>query len=121
MKPIAEGVLAETIRTALQIRDQMKADGATTQECHAALEKTLRASWPQRREWKYLCQDCRDYGLITVECDGGRSCGRDQPHLPHDYGTPCWCSRGEQFKAKPKADDDFTQAGTARKMTRLGR
>lgn len=115
-------VLAATITVALQIRDRMKADGATTEECHAALEKTLRVSWPQRQEWKYLCHDCCDYGLIMVRCNGDRACGRYQRHLPHDYGTPCWCSRGEPFKAKPKADDDFTQAGTAkRSMTRWGR
>ena len=119
---LTEGVLSATITEALRLRDRMRADGATATELDAALEKTLRAAWPFAREWKVLCATCRDYGLDLHQCAGDATCGRTRPHLPHDYGEPCWCAAGKRFRAPMKTEDDFTQAGTVkRRPSRFGR
>lgn len=119
-----EGPLAQTFRVAMQIWDQQKAEGVPLAERIAGLEKTLRAAWPQGREWKYLCKTCDDYGLDYDTCDGERPvCGRHKPHLPHAFGRPCWCGAGSQFREKPKPSaEDFAAAGaTKSKPTRVGR
>jgi len=122
MGSVTDGVLSETILEALRIRDRMRADGASVEECDAALEKTLRASWPQTREWKHLCGECRDYGLIIRGCPGDKPfCGRRKVHLPHEYGEPCFCAAGGRFKPKPKSGEDFTEATKVRQPTRFGR
>ena len=116
------GTLAQTFYAAMEIWDRQKADGVSTADRLAGLEKTLRASWPQTREWKYLCGDCGDIGLIISQCDGGSACGRYKAHLPHSYGSPCWCKAGETYRAQPKpAPEDFKAAGRSKPMTRMGR
>ena len=111
------GMLAQTVYAALDIWDQQKADGVSRAERLAGLEKTLRAAWPQTREWKYLCQ-CNDLGLKLSECPGDSTCGRHRDHLPHTFGTPCWCPTGAKYREKPKADPaDFKAAG----MTKVGK
>ena len=119
---MTEGTLAATIRVAILERTAQLAAGATRVEADANLEKTLRVSWPFRREWKYLCECCSDHGLDMQECPGDATCGRTFPHLPHESGTPCWCAAGARFK-RPVPSDDVTQAGraTKRKVTRWGR
>jgi hypothetical protein len=118
------GVLARTFRAAMVIWDAQKAEGVSKAERVAGLEKTLRVAWPQTREWKYLCGECRDTGLVIRECDGDPQCGcskKHQPHLPHEYGTACWCSLGAKFR-KPKPEpEDYAQAGRTQKMSRVGR
>lgn len=113
--------LGKTFVAAMQLWDQQKADGVTREDRLICLERTLRAAWPQTREWKFLCQNCRDYGLVIAPCVGDASCGRAKTHLLHDYGTPCWCSAGQRFREKPKPSaEDFTAAGRS-KPTRVGR
>lgn len=113
------GALAQTFMAAMRIWDAEKAEGVPKPERLARLEKTLRACWPFAREWKYLCNECGDLGLVYYECSGGSECGRVNKHLPHTYGRPCFCSKGSRFTAKPKPQaDDFKQAG---KMTKVGR
>jgi hypothetical protein len=114
------GPLARTIQAAIRIWDGQKADGIAEPERVAGLEKTLRAAWPQVREWKYLCSNCADYGLVMAVCGGDRFCGRDHEHLAHEFGRPCWCSAGQKFKPKPVNAEDFTQAAKT-KPTRIGR
>jgi hypothetical protein len=140
----AEG-LAATLKEALRLRDLARAEGASPAELNATLERTLRAAWPQVREWKYLCSQCQDTGLITKLCRRGDRCNgvssrtdtwHERPgkyrrlcvtaplsNYQHEYGTPCTCAAGERFKLKPKSADDFSQeAGTSRKKpTRFGR
>ena len=116
-----EGPLAASFRVAMEIWQKQQADGVPVVDRLAGLEKTLRAAWPQTREWKYLCRSCADYGLVMGLCPGDRTCGRDRAHLPHEVGTPCWCSRGAAFKPKQKpAAEDFAAAGKS-KPTRIGR
>ena len=115
------GPLAKTYVAAMAQWDAQKAAGVSQEDRLICLEKTLRAAWPQTREWKYLCQTCADHGLEMATCDGrsGR-CGRSNPHLAHEFGTACWCAAGERFRAKPKPAEDFTAAGRSQ-LTRIGR
>lgn len=117
------GALAETFVVALRIWDQQKLDGVSITERVRGLEKTLRASWPALKVWYYGCETCSDAGLEMSWCDGDRPvCGRNKPHLPHDFGRPCFCPAGNRFKAAPKlAGDAFASAGRTTKPTRLGR
>ena len=119
--------LGATIRQALAIRDRMKADGATADALIDGLARTLRAAWPQRRAWHYLCEACDDYGLSMRACSGDdlATCGRQHPHAGHEYGVPCSCVTGARFTSRPTAPDDYTQATKtsqkATKPTRLWR
>lgn len=114
--------LAATVTECFKIWDQMKAAGATLQERELMVENSLRASWPFTREWKFVCQTCRDYGLEMSTCPGDATCGRSKEHLPHDFGRPCWCSAGLKFRDKGKTPDDIVQqAARTRPMTRAGR
>lgn len=113
------GLLARTYWAAMDIYDAQKAEGVPRAERLAGLEKSLRAVWPQTREWHYLCVACSDLGLELRECDGNTSCGRHKAHLPHTYGVPCLCAKGAAFQPVQKpAAADFKAAG---KMTRMGR
>lgn len=115
--------LADAVTECFRLMNQQKAAGVPKAEREQGLEALIRQVWPFTREWKYLCQACRDYGLQLAECPGDATCGRTKPHLPHEFGTPCWCSVGAKFKPKPKPSaEDFTAAGKApSKMTRVGR
>jgi hypothetical protein len=113
------GNLAQTYLAAMEIWDTQKREGVPKVERLAGLERTLRAAWPQTREWKYLCNECGDLGLVYYECGGGSECGRVKRHLPHTYGRACHCVRGEKFRAQPKVNPeaDYKQAG----FTKVGR
>lgn len=116
--------LAATMIESLRLWDAMKADGVEVEERRVMLEKTLRQAWPFTREWKYLCQRCCDFGLEMHECPGDATCGRQNPHRWHEYGTPCWCGAGEKFKKPQRQLDDFTEAGKTPKrggFSRVGR
>ena len=109
---------------AMKIWDGQKADGVPLDERVSGLAKTLRASWPFTREWKYLCVQCSDLGLVLTACPGDRTCGRSNRHLPHDFGRPCVCDKGRVFRdkpARPTDDDALESAARVRKPTRLGR
>ena len=141
-----DGPLAQTFVVAMRIWDSEKADGVSKPERVAHLEKSLRAAWPQGREWKYLCDRCQDTGLVVRTCHRGERCNgvslradsAFQPHgkyrrlcthdpdstYTHEYGVACWCEKGKRFDvdAMPKTGggDDFTKS-TNRPMTRAGR
>lgn len=122
----ALGPLATAVREAIQIRDQMKAEGVTGEALNEGLEGVLRDLWPKGRAeaWRDLCPECRDYGLIMQTCPGDATCGRPKPHASHGYGRPCFCEHGRQFRDAPKpSPDDFTKAGKTPKkdFTRAGR
>ncbi len=112
------GLLAQTFTEAMRIWEGQKADGVPKTTREADLEKTLRAAWPHGREWKYLCDTCRDVGLEMLDCPGDATCGRVKPHLPHEFGRPCWCAAGRRFRQTPKPELVST---TPTKPTRVGR
>lgn len=127
-----DGVLAQTYVAAMHIWDAQKEQGVTIAERQAGLEKSLRAAWPQTREWHYLCVQCDDTGFEFRVCREGARCGR-QFKLPgshaddhtgrgncgdtHNYMVPCRCSKGRDISAGlhkqplPSVASDFTQAG----------
>ena len=117
----AFGTLAQTFIEAMRIWDIQKADGVSEAERQAGLEKTLRAAWPQTREWQYFCS-CHDYGLEILTCPGNATCGRVKRHLPHEWGNPCWCQAGKRFRAPEKPQpEDFAAAGKTTKRSGLSR
>ncbi len=119
-----EGKLAAAFREAMQIMDAQKAEGVPFTERVKGLDAVLRGVWPFTREWKYVCTQCDDYGLVIGECAGDATCGRHRLHLRHSFGTPCWCSLGERFKTHKPSADDFTAAGKSKPRpgpTRIGR
>ena len=122
-KPIdGEGKLSAAVLEAMRYWDEQKAAGVPLEQRLRALEGVIRDVWPFTREWKYLCRDCDDRGLRMADCSGDATCGRARQHLPHTFGTPCWCSLGAKFRPKPQLDpDDFSAAGKSRPMTRIGR
>lgn len=145
MKHMTDSALAATMKEAFRLRERMKADGATTAELDAAMERTLRAALPQQRVWRYECEVCWDTGLEMHVCRAGERCNGvstriDHPGAPagsytrlcahdpngpyeHDYGTPCLCRRGVRFRpARPAmVPDDEAAARTPRKPARFGR
>ena len=117
-----DSVIGQTIQALFREWDAQKAAGATVAERVANLERTVRAMWPFTREWHYLCARCSDYGLEMAECPGDATCGRTKAHLPHDYGTPCWCDAGRRFKPKERTEATAVEAAAkVRKPTRWGR
>lgn len=111
--------LGSIIAAVFELRASMREQGATEQAIAEATERSVRSAWPKtEREWKYLCHRCSDYGLEIFDCPGDATCGREKPHLPHDYGQPCWCSAGAKFRPKPRNDDDFQQAGKTPKPSK---
>jgi hypothetical protein len=43
------------------------------------------------RDWKIECEHCDDTGWEYFACDGDETCGRSNPHLPHNYVRICPC------------------------------
>lgn len=116
-----DATLGKIYRAAMSIWDGQKAEGMTLADRILNLAKTLRASWPQTREWKYLCE-CSDTGLKMSDCRGDATCGRKQAHMPHEFGAPCWCELGKRFRDKPKPSaEDFTAAGKSRSFSKASR
>lgn len=138
------GVLARTLFEALDLRDRMKAEGASQAELDAFLETTVRETWPKGREWKYVCHDCDDTGLMMRVCRRGSRCPgistrTDSPYdkpgkyhrlcakdplsdYEHSYGEPCSCAKGDRFRTKaPSPTRELAQVGKVSKPTRWGR
>jgi len=117
--------LAATFTEAMAQWDRQKAEGVPLEQRVGFMEKILRVAWPFTREWKYLCVDCHDTGLVLHECPGDARCDsrwRERAHPSHSYGKPCWCSLGNRFREKSRQDmDPIEQAAKVRKPTRLGR
>src|SRR3990167_1031325 len=101
---IVEGTLAATMREALRLRDQMRADGATEVELAQALEQTVRAAWLFTRAWKYLCQACDDTGAVRHVCTPSQRCQGistwiDNPHdTPGKYRRLCATSPDAEYE-----------------------
>jgi hypothetical protein len=139
---LTEGGLASQFAEALDVMDAQKAAGVPFDERVKGLEGVLRASWPQTREWHYVCERCEDTGWWFRICTPELSCGRPF-RLPgasgddytgrgrcspgHTYVQPCpTCEKGESrrrglmHQPRPANPEDFTQAGKS-KPTRVGR
>jgi hypothetical protein len=90
-------------------------------------------SWTQRqrerRRREGKCRFCetpsgRPFRLPGASADDWTGKGRCTPD--HAYVVPCWCLKGQGFrrgleKAPKDPERDFTEAGRAKKLTRLGR
>lgn len=134
------GALASTFAEAMNLRDRMRADGATPDELDRHMESALRGVWPEVRTWQYYCEDCSDTGWEFRTCVNG-SCGRPFA-LPkqasddytgrgkcapgHTYARPCWCAKGQERKRslmrEPVGDEDaIAVAARTSKPTRVGR
>lgn len=129
-----DGQLGKIFREAMIAWDAMKADGISFQERVKALALSLRPHWPFAEYMGYQearCGSCDGTGLTMHTCPGDATCGpppegstmkrRRIPHLPHDFGSPCWCALGARFR--PRQRDDFEAAGKmpAKTFTRAGR
>lgn len=116
--------LGSDVLEALTICDAMRAEGVSTDQMFRSLETLLRDRWPLVREWKYLCETCRDIGLELLSCPA-RPCERRQGHGPHEYVRPCFCAKSEPWRGKPKTEQTAVEAAArvpkARGFTRLGR
>ena len=109
--------LRELIADICEIRAELKRQGASELAIAAGTEDAVRALWPFMREWKYLCPLCDNTGL-KLSLETTRVHGETRIWV----GRPCSCSRGERFRDRPKAEQDFTAAGkTPRQPTRFGR
>lgn len=116
----AEGSLGAIVMQAVDLSTRMKADGASDEERFAVIEANLRDRWPYTREWKYLCQSCRDTGLVLMLNQVNKL------GIRVDEGYPCQCQKGRLFRAKPMAERDYTEAGKVsaskpKGFTRYGR
>lgn len=112
-----DGHLHALGKETFRLWDRMRDAGQSFQERCQFLEGVLRQILRFGREWKYLCQQCDDYGLIIADCGGDSACGRHRAHLPHVFGTPCTCAKGRAFE-QPSKDvhpEDFTAAGRTAK------
>lgn len=117
-----DGKLAVAFGEAMRIVDAQRDAGVPLTERLKGLEAVLRSVWPSVREWKYVCNECHDTGLRMGICPGDATCFRHKAHLPHDFGRPCWCSKGSRFQVKAKPDpSDFQAAGRTSKPSRVGR
>lgn len=130
------GPLAQTYTAAMEQWDREKDDGVSKEDRIAHLETILRAAWPQTRAWHYLCEACRDTGLVIRVCRAGDRCSlvsmldpskllcaQDPDTATHEYGVPCHvCEKGKRFRPKPKeTPEDFSHAGRSKPMTKIGR
>ena len=122
---MTESKLAAAYKECLPILDAQKKAGVPFLERIKGLEGVIRQFWPFTREWHYRCGECGDYGLQMSNCDGEQhrcGLGKGKPHLPHEYGRPCWCSAGLRFKAREQTEDSAVEAAAkVRKPTRFGR
>jgi len=101
--------LGQELTDALVICDQMRAAGTPEAQIHASLETHLRATWVCTREWKYLCETCRDTGAEVLVCPN-QPCDRRKEHGSHDYIRPCFCRAGERLRGRPRTEDDAISA-----------
>jgi hypothetical protein len=117
-----ETSLGQMVAAIIDMRAELRANGADEHAVSVATERSIRLAWPSVREWKYLCHTCDDYGLEMGFCPGDRTCGRDKQHLPHEFGRPCWCSAGAKFrKREVNPDVDHLEAGKTPKPKRFTR
>ena len=105
--------LGAVVMEAVKLATAMKADGASNEMRFRVIETTLREFWPKAREWKFLCEQCSDTGLV-IRRDVMNRLG-----CKVNEGVPCVCSHGSRFTGRPKGSgDDFTNAGKVKKPQR---
>ena len=103
--------ISNAFKHAMNLRQQMREDGATEAECARALEKIIRANWPvtDEKDWPYFhrlprCIKCDGYGLVIRTVTNRLGCVVEE-------GTPCTCQAGTRYLERPKSEADFTAAG----------
>jgi len=114
-----EARLGAAVMEAVRLASLMKADGADDATRFRVIESVIRECWPVTRVWRYLCEQCRDTGLVVQDGVTNRLGG------VVSEGYPCTCGKGKLFREKPVGDsDDYTKAGKVSKpkgFTRWGR
>lgn len=117
--------LSDAIRDAVELRRQLKAEGAENIE--ETFRAAIRSVWPFTREWHYYCDACFDTGLELLTCPGSDGqgsqafCGRRKQHGEHEFRRACTCHKGADWRPKEKAPADFAEAGKVSKPSRFGR
>ncbi len=119
---MSDSKLAQAVLEALDQRQKLQLGGLDPVQLAKSFEAVIRSVWPFTREWKYLCQQCEDYGLIISNCLGDATCGRKPGHGPHEFGTPCWCDKGKPFRPKKtrEPEDALAAVGKTSKPSRWG-
>jgi len=111
--------LAAALRQGIQLAREMKAEGASDADRAEALERILRANWPEtppEDAWPWWarvprCVLCDGYGLIIRQEINRLGC-------LVEVGTPCTCPKGARHEAAPAAAADFTAAGKTAKPSK---
>ena len=117
--------LWETVKAAMQQRQEQLAAGATPEEAALNMERSVRAAWPEGQEYHYLCDTCGDTGWRLWRCDGQRRCGcqaRFTVHYPHEVADFCTCVKGEAMRPKQTQEAAIATVGkVSRQPSRFGR
>ena len=136
-KATAAGTLGATVTEMFRLSRHMREAGSTEGTIAQYIEGVLRTSWPQTREWHYVCDQCRDTGWVEGSCTPGTPCGRafrlpgarlddytgqGQCAPSHAFVRPCLCPQGTPHtRAYRGASTDIEQAGRRRgTLTRVG-
>jgi hypothetical protein len=115
-----EGKFAKVMWGAVSEYLQMRADGVAREDALKGLEDVVRAHWPRgrAREWKYLCDDCRDTGWEYRRCKPYARC---QPkhddwdsEREHDYVVRCHCPKGH-IPTPIGGDDELVKVGRTKR------
>jgi hypothetical protein len=97
------GRLAQMVRDVLEVRTELRAQGASPIELAAATERVVRDAWEPlcvpERQWPVTallakCAYCDGTGLVI------RHNVKNKLNVIVDEGTPCRCSRGARFEPK---------------------
>lgn len=116
-----DSAFVRTMRTV--IADYLKAreQGITREEGIRGIEAALREVWPKNTSrFTPNCDVCDDIGWAYHQCVDGNRCGREScarnPEREHSYVTPCYCAKGERFRARPRqVEDELAAVGKTQK------
>jgi hypothetical protein len=123
-RAFARGPLTPFVKAMQAAMDTYRANRKTAMlpdDAVAALEVTLRASWPKAvSKFGFTCQSCEDTGTVEHYCWHEQRCGREtcakHPERQHGYVTACHCDKGRRFQPKYRGPEDaIAAAGKTRK------
>lgn len=125
-----EGKFATVMWNAVKSYLRMREEGVPREDALKGLELVVREHWPRgrQREWKYLCDDCRDTGWKSGRCRPYARCKPDHDYLDadreHDFVSPCHCGQGDRFRrqsADMDSEAELAKVGRKRKTTNWSR
>jgi hypothetical protein len=124
-----EGQFARVMWGAVSEYLRMLADGVPREDALKGLEDVVRDVWPRgrEREWKYLCDDCRDTGWEYRRCRAFNRCQPKHDDWPsereHDCVVACHCPKGDRFKRRSapiSTEQELAQVGKTRRKSSGG-